>query len=342
MSADHIHHVAWPDWEERGVESVVADVYRILDEATGALAELGGGQRDVMLVSDHGGGSLEGVVDLNAWLASQGLLTWAGGSAASRGELGRRAVNTAYRAQRALPAAVRDRLKRLAPGVRDRALELREVSSVDWSQTRAFAYGAFGNVVVNLRGREEHGIVAPGAEYEAVRDEIIEALLQLESPEGRRIVGAVHRRESLFSGPALESVPDLVVEFADYAWLGTAPLDEARSSIWTEIRVGPGGSARYVGSHRHEGIVVLSGPSCRAGVQLQASIEDVCPTILQLLGAPLPPDLEGRPLLEGLEGEQEITVGAAVAIAPDHETTGYDDAGAAEVEERLRGLGYLE
>ena len=42
MAADHIHHIAWPDWVERGRESVVADTYRILDDAVGRLVESAG------------------------------------------------------------------------------------------------------------------------------------------------------------------------------------------------------------------------------------------------------------------------------------------------------------
>ena len=39
MAADHVHHLCWDDWERRGAESLVADVYRILDAAAGALAD---------------------------------------------------------------------------------------------------------------------------------------------------------------------------------------------------------------------------------------------------------------------------------------------------------------
>src|SRR3712207_9076290 len=59
MAADHIHHLCWPDWEKRGPESAVAEVYRILDSAVGALMAHAG-DADVMVVSDHGGGALEG------------------------------------------------------------------------------------------------------------------------------------------------------------------------------------------------------------------------------------------------------------------------------------------
>lgn len=332
MSADHIHHLAWPDWEQRGADSAVAEVYRTLDDAVGRLLALGA--RDAMLVSDHGGGRLDGVIDLNAWLAREGFLHWDRG-----GSSGRKAVSGAVAAQRLLPAGLRAQLKRLAPGVRERALELREVSAVNWSRTRAFGYGAFGNLVVNLRGRERYGIVAPGADYEHVRDDLIARALELTSPEGNPIVAAVHRREELFSGEAAAALPDLIVEFDDYAWLGKAPLHEPSSEIWSEIRVGPGGCAPYVGSHRHEGIVALAGESCRAGVALSASIEDVCPTILRLLDEPVPPGLDGRALDEALVGTASERPAAAVAVP---ETVDYTPAASAEVAGRLRDLGYLE
>jgi predicted AlkP superfamily phosphohydrolase/phosphomutase len=343
MSADHIHHLAWPDWEARGAESAVADVYRALDEAVGRLSELAEGDgKDIMLVSDHGGGRLDGVVDLNAWLQREGFLRWSSGTLSSDPHVaGRRIVSGAYAAQRLLPKRVRSGLKHAVPSLRERALELREVSAVDWSATRAFGYGAFGNLVVNVRGRERHGIVAPGADYEHVRDELIARALELESPDGRRIVAAVHRREDLFHGDAIDAVPDLIVEFDDYAWLGKAPLHEPSREVWSEIRVGPGGCAPYVGSHRHEGIVALSGPSCRAGVTLAASIEDICPTIIELLDAPMPPDLDGRPLTEALRREP-IQRTPAAAVAGGGTEIEYTEAASDEVAGRLRDLGYLE
>ena len=37
MAADHMQHYGWLEWEEQGLESRVAAVYRILDEAVGAI-----------------------------------------------------------------------------------------------------------------------------------------------------------------------------------------------------------------------------------------------------------------------------------------------------------------
>lgn len=339
MSADHIHHVAWNDWEARGADSTVAAVYRILDEAVGELAALGG---DVMTVSDHGGGSLQGVVNLNAWLADEGFLSYLD----TRSTLGGRALRRTLALRRALlPEAARQRVKRLAPELSERVARRSARQVVDLDRTRAFAYGNFGNIVVNLRGREENGIVEPGAEYDAVRGDVAARLLELRSPDGERIVRAVHRREDLFEGPAIEKVPDLIVEFNEYAWLGKGNLSARTPTIWDEVQIEPGSSYAYVGSHRPDGIIMLTGPSAAAGVTLNARIEDVAPTVLYLMGEPIPFDLEGRVLFEGLAPdvvENRPPEYAETDAARVGAVASYSSSEAEEVEGRLRSLGYLD
>jgi predicted AlkP superfamily phosphohydrolase/phosphomutase len=341
MAADHVHHIGWPDWEARGAESIVADVYRALDNALGELLQRVAPGGNVLVVSDHGGGSLAGVVNLNAVLAQAGHLAYT-----ARDEVRGRVGHRVFELRRKLPRGLRHAVKQRLPGLRERAYRVRNPPAVvDWSQTRAFSYGTFGNVVINLRGREEHGIVEPGEEYDRLRGELVELLGDLRSPDGEPIVAAVHRREDLFAGPELERLPDLVVEFRDYEWLGKGNLTERATTFEDRIVVQGHPRARYVGSHRPDGIVVLSGPAARAGAEISAGIADIAPTVLYLLGEPMPSDLEGRLLAESIDPallEQrppeyveavELEVGAPRP---------YDEAGAAEVEDRLRSLGYLE
>jgi predicted AlkP superfamily phosphohydrolase/phosphomutase len=343
MAADHAHHLGWDEWERSGAASPLAQVYGILDEAVGALAGALGG--DIMLVSDHGAGPLNGVVNLNAWLAERGLLEYAGTAELMRGgQVQRMAAARALGLWRRLPLDLRTRVKQRLGGLRERSYELQNYSVVDFERTQAFAYGTFGNIVVNVQGRERTGTVAPGAEYEAVREAIASGLRELRDPaSGRPIVAAVHRREELFSGPQLERVPDLVVEFVDYEWLGKGNLKSRTETIWDRVEIA-GTDAAYVGSHRHEGIVALSGPSAAPG-GLFASIEDIAPTIQYLLGEPIPESMEGRlidaaidpALLESrppayAAGEVELSSGVRV----------FADDEAGEVQARLRGLGYIE
>ena len=336
MAADHVHHVGWPEWEERGRDSSVAEVYRILDRSLGELlGRVGDG--NVLVVSDHGGGALRGVVNLNAWLAQEGFLAY-----------GEPRGSTQYRLfelRRRLPQGLRDRARQRLPGLRERAHRATAPEIVDWARTRAFSYGVFGNIVVNLRGRERDGIVEPGAEYEQVRDEIAARLLELRAPDGEPVVAAVHRREDLYAGPELGKIPDLIVEFRDYAWLGKGNLTGRTPTIWDTIapRAHPG--ATYAGSHRPDGIFVLAGPAARAGVELSAGIADVAPTVLYLLGEPIPGELEGRLLAEAIEpgllDGRPPEYAEPVELEVDAPRP-YDAEGAAEVEDRLRSLGYLE
>jgi predicted AlkP superfamily phosphohydrolase/phosphomutase len=343
MAADHAHHLGWDEWERSGADSPLAHVYRILDEAVGALAGALGG--DIMLVSDHGAGPLHGVVNLNAWLAEQGLLEYAGAAELVRGgQLQRMAAARALAAWRRLPLDFRTRAKQRLGGLRERSYELQNYSVVDFERTRAFAYGTFGNIVINVLGRERHGIVVPGAEYEAVRDAIAKSLRELRDPaSGRPIVAAVHRREELFSGPQLERVPDLVVEFVDYEWLGKGNLKSRTGGIWDRIEIA-GTNAAYVGSHRHEGIVALAGPSAAPG-GLFASIEDIAPTISYLLGEPIPESMEGR-LIDAaidpalLESRPPAYAAGEVELPAGIRSFADDEAG--DVQDRLRGLGYIE
>lgn len=341
MAADHVQHLCWADWERDGRASPLAETYRILDAAVGRIVDALGADADVLVVSDHGAGALDGVVNLNAWLAREGYLTYAGGAA----DVTRRTADTLFGLRRLVPARVRYALKQRLPGLRERAYESTDWSAIDWARTRAFSYGTFGNLVVNVRGREAEGIVEPGAEYERVRDELAQLALELTDPDGHPIVAAVHRREDLFEGPRLDVVPDLLIEFAEYRWLGKGNLKSRSTELYDRIEIEPGSAHAYVGSHRHEGIVSLTGPSAATGVDLTAAIEDIAPTVLYLLGEPVPASLEGRVLFEAirpelLDGRPPVYDDApAVELARPAEAL---QADAEEVEERLRGLGYLE
>jgi predicted AlkP superfamily phosphohydrolase/phosphomutase len=252
MAVDHMQHYGWLEWEEKGLESRVAEVYRMLDTALGALTEALGPETNFIVVSDHGAGRMKGVVNLNAWLAQHGWLTYSDSMGMLRGELPRAALYKLFEKRRKLPPSLRNFFKQRAPGMRDRVLELKEFTAIDFARTSAFAYGNMGNVVINVRGREEQGIVEPGAEYDRLCEEIRSEALALRHPEtGERLLAAVHRRDELFEGPALEKIPDLIFEFDQYAWDGKGNLRRRTPGIWDVAKDGELGRERFVGTHRH-------------------------------------------------------------------------------------------
>jgi predicted AlkP superfamily phosphohydrolase/phosphomutase len=154
----------------------------------------------------------------------------------------------------------------------------------------AFALPSFydGRIRINLSGRESGGRVAV-SEYEAVCDEIEALLVACRDPAtGNEIVQDIERvasRVPLTLGPT-ES--DMVV-----VWKGTfCALDHP-----TLGRVGPVPFRRPGGHTGRFGMAYVSSVKLEAGDKGVRSSFDVVPTLIELLGEPLPEGLSGASLL---------------------------------------------
>ena len=85
------------------------------------------------------------------------------------------------------------------------ARELKDIAD----ETRAYSLIP-GRFYLNLEGREPRGTVDPN-EYETVRDELEEAIENLEGPDGTPVANRVVTKEEAFRGDHDEIAPDLVV-----------------------------------------------------------------------------------------------------------------------------------
>jgi hypothetical protein len=103
------------------------------------------------------------------------------------------------------------------------------------------------------------------------------------------------------------------------------------------------------GDHRMEGVFIASGPPFRAGASPEgADLMDIAPTVLHLLGVPVPGDMDGRVLTEILD---PALVPSPAAPEPVQATTAapveqpvpvaYTDEEDADIQQRLADLGYL-
>lgn len=196
---------------------------------------------------------------------------------------------------------------------------------VDWKQTRALAWNEPPYVWVNLKGREPHGIVEPGEEYEQVRDEIIEALSSARDPEtGLRPVKLALRKEDLWHlhGQG-ERLGDVVYfqrpPYMYFDWgfpLTQFPMDPDFLAMPTYFTAGEGKTEGEVsgyhctylptetmGSYQVAPLTMFAGHGIKQGVRLEQPVEllNVCATACHLLDIPTPAQNEGRPLWEVLE-----------------------------------------
>jgi predicted AlkP superfamily phosphohydrolase/phosphomutase len=186
-------------------------------------------------------------------------------------------------------------------------------------------------VAVNLSSRYPHGSV-DDADYERVRDRIIDALSALVLPDGVRAFRSVRRREDVYSGAFVGGAPDVVVEPDDCLDFGMN-LD-AREAVRRH--------RDEEGHHSPRGLVSLSGPGLRKRTRIEGRLADCVPTILHALGLAVPTGLDGRVIEEAFDDGRPVRFGAAV---DESATPATDAVYSAEEEEELRrsleGLGYL-
>jgi len=142
-------------------------------------------------------------------------------------------------------------------------------------------------------------------------------------------VKAIHRREDVFRGKHADTAPDILMEPAEgYS------LTHAKSAIEDADWV--------TGDHRLDGVIVAAGPRVQPFTTTPMLI-DMAPTILAALDAPAGIKHTGSVLAEvvGSEASVKSEAVAGTADVTAREQT-VSDTEADEMEEHLRGLGYLE
>jgi predicted AlkP superfamily phosphohydrolase/phosphomutase len=346
QSTDFAQHRLWRYLDQAGhpLREALLELYRDIDGLIGELRELLGDESTVAVVSDHGfGPHPRAFVRTDAVLARAGLLALTSGEASGSG--------TAAQALRRVPG-LRRRLRLLADRLPGRAKEwlagrYTGANQVDWSRTLAYRiplYAPAEGVAVNLKGRQSEGVVEPGEEYEDVRQRVIDALLELRDPEsGAAAVQWALRREEVYSGAHLDEAPDVVALF-DPRFKGGAGLGELFEPPPDSLL------ETYSGVHAMDGIFAVAGPDVVPGVDLGTrQIVDVAPTLLAVLGVPIPADVDGAVMTEALREPAVVASAAAngdreaasrwAHAGPDPELTQEEEA---TLEESLRALGYLD
>ncbi len=364
-TTDPAQHYFWKYMDPSGFQvsqqevarfgGVIPTVYQMIDDAVGELLEIAGPDTVSLIVSDHGASADTGKAKvLTEWLKALGLLSQiengsigGGWKSGFRGVAWRGLAKGYHLADRLLNWRLKKRLAEMFPALRTRAEGFLVYHDMDWSRTKAFTDGARAEVWINLKGREPFGIVEPGDEYENLCEWTRERLLAArDADSGKPIVQAVYRRDEVYNGPYSEMSPDLIIHWeknttpkridvgngkiiALEGYKGTNPLDRM-----------------YCGTHDPMGILFMTGGPVRKGFQLEgARIEDIAPTVLHLLGEAVPDDLDGRVLAEALEGEylmEHQLRRSARSEEGEAVPAGYTEEDEGIIEERLRGLGYIE
>jgi len=162
--------------------------------------------------------------------------------------------------------------------------------------SEAVSYG-YGDIWLNIEGREPHGMVAAGEEYEATRDLIIEGLRNVRV-NGEAPIKDVKRREAVYHGNQLENGPDLVAMFRQ-GWQAARRPEIMKQHEKPYVNSNPMWSGGHDGTHDPAdvpGIAGFIGPGVPKVRGASVRLSSLAPTILQLMGVPVPDDMDDRPL----------------------------------------------
>jgi predicted AlkP superfamily phosphohydrolase/phosphomutase len=237
-------------------------VYRRCDEFVGEVLAKIDPSTPIIIVSDHGFHSFRQSVNLNTWLVQEGFMAIQGQQPGEK------------------------KLQDLFGGGTF-------WENVDWSRTRAYAMG-LGQVYLNLKGREGHGVVSPGTDAKQVTDDLAARLMTMTDPNThQRMVDAVYKRDDIYSGPFTMNASEIQVGLADgyrVSWqstLGGSPPGIVYPNMkkWS----GDHGSFDY---KQTSGVFISS----RKIDSPAPSIMDIAPTVFKYFGLPIPSDIDGKPL----------------------------------------------
>jgi predicted AlkP superfamily phosphohydrolase/phosphomutase len=352
LSPDLLQHELWhildsrhPKHRSRDAEvyeGAICDFYTQLGDHISQIVKAAGEDTLVILMSDHGFGPVTHFFHVNNWLTREGFLVRQRNIRSAVKyllfRLGFTPINT-FRALTSLRLGWLRQYVRFGRGFEQARRVYFSFNDIDWSKTKAFSVGNWGQIYFNWRGRRPNGIVEPGRESENLRDTMIDGLLDLRDPDtGERIVQRVMKGEELYSGACQGLGPDLIplTKGLEYVSFGTS--DFGSNQVIEPVH-------GMSGHHRLNGMLMMRGKDIRRGSTLTgAEIVDLAPTILYAMGVPIPIDMDGKVLTEAFAPAFTAANVPTFSDTPSVKEAfqeSYSEQDAERVRERLRGMGYM-
>ena len=353
---DRLQHELWNFMDEehpnynrekaRKFGDRIEGYYAMLDDRIGRMIDKLGPDSVAFLVSDHGFGATHYFIDQNSWLLREGFIVLKKNLWTRFKKLLWNLGFTPYNATRVLAplskfaawfkAASPEAMLRKSTGTLN-VPGMLSFADVDWEKTKAYAPFGWSGIYVNSNGIRPNGSVAPG-DYAAIRDAIVERWKELKNPRtGERVGGLVITNDKMFSGEFAKYGPDVMplplsenyMPICFFGFASKEPVYENNTLF---------------GNHRMEGILLAHGQGVQPGVVQDASLLDMAPTILYLLGLPVHDDMDGRLIAASVDPAELAARPLEVLHTETGERRKPEDLTPEEqkeIREKLMGLGYL-
>jgi predicted AlkP superfamily phosphohydrolase/phosphomutase len=343
-----VHHPRYDPTQIEKYGDVVLSLYKRIDTLLGTIIEELGEEWILIILSDHGAClNHRGHSALQNWLKNLELLHVRRNSPHHPAALAKKALKYLYPLAKGIsPRIVKEMARRFFPGLSlpiDAYLPGRaSFDDIVWDKTEAFWLWEL--LWINLEGRQPKGIVAHGAQYERLRDYIMNQLIQARDYRtGRRVIREVFKKEEVFKGKYLDEAPDIGILWDESDVIsGITSRREGESEYDVAF---PREDDIRTGEHSLFGTLILWGQGVKRGQLLSnAEIIDLAPTILHVMGQPIPMDMDGRVLEEAFESDflkPPIRYEKGVGDGQGELEETYSEDEREEIRERLKGLGYL-
>ena len=284
----HLHDETHPDYDAEMAKALggdpLLDIYIATDQAVGRVMEAAGSDAFVMVYCSHGiGAEYSGTRMLDRMLvALEGDKPF---------NYRNPILNVARNAWRSMPKGLRRGLK---PMQRKAWISMMNDGFQPNREKRkhfeVYLNNRSAGIRINLKGREPNGVVEPGAEYEALVDQLMEDMLAFTNLEtGEKVVEECVPLCRAFQGELLEQLPDVSV-----TWNTRAPILKITSPKTGDI-INEKLSGR-TGDHRPIGQFFVVGPNIdHRQLNQPVNVVDFVPTFSLLLGIPIP-ETDGEPV----------------------------------------------
>nr|WP_276249007.1 alkaline phosphatase family protein [Haladaptatus sp. YSMS36] len=308
---NHLQHMSWKS-------EAVKQLWETIDARLGKLLEE---DDNILIHSDHGLHEVQRVFYLNAWLKQHGYLklkeTQVTPMETRLWNAGRR-VSGKVGIQAALSKIIPDRFKPSSSEVGGRIVDQSDFESrIDFERS----------IAVGL----PHGLVYVLSNNEKVKRKLMDELSEIVDSK-QPVFSDILSLEEVYSNPG-ENSPDIFTK-----WNGGFEIKDI-SGVDPDTISGP--PQKFKADNHPQGILLASGPDISEEGNLnQAKLYDLAPTILHLLGHPIPDDMDGKVLssLFSQDSQPERndvrTIPGQILDSSTQEST--------KVENRLRDLGYME
>ncbi len=283
-ATDQIAHSILPEimaGDSSRTVSLAKETFQAIDKMVSTIKAELPGDHSMIIMSDHGHRVYDYLLNINDWLEENGYLKYGSGEEIAEERTALANKNSDYTIHRrpirvprwvAKTVSHNRTLMRLVKPARwwlEEKLKRGIVAQpgIDYTKSLAASMGGDGSIYLNPS--------LPSDEAQKLKEEITSKISS---------IGKIYAYDTtkLYSGPMVERLPEIYLSSDRYRFSGSGSgsIEQFREPY-----------------HRRDGIVILMGEAFEREPN-NPNITDIAPTILHLLGVPIPSDTQGRVLSE--------------------------------------------